>query len=111
MLPVALRTMMFRKLYWVTEEVDRAGSSHVLGVFTSIPNLVRHGLAHGVDLDHLRLTLTKLDCDDGPIASWFGASFGRLDQDLAQFVAQDDFTADQCKSLVQAIEMKRHAVA
>lgn len=102
--------MMFRKLYWVTEEVDPAGSSRILGVFTSIPNLLRHGLTPKVDIDRLRLTLTKLDCDDGPLASWSGKGFNRLEQDLDQFVSQDEFSAEQAKTLVQTIDLRRHAV-
>jgi hypothetical protein len=103
--------MMFRKLYWVTEALDRSGSSYVLGVFTSIPNLIRHGLAGRIDLDRFRLTLTKLDSEDGPVASWYGASFAELDRDLAQFSAQDEFSEDNRKALVAAIESKHQAVA
>jgi hypothetical protein len=103
--------MMFRKLYWVTERVDRTGEGRVLGVFTSIPNLIRHGLECEIDLRHLRLTLTKLDCGDGPIASWFGPTFACLERDLAQFVATDDFSSDQCMALVDLIEAKRNPTA
>ena len=91
--------MMFRKLYWVTETVDPAGDSRVLGVFTSIPNLVKSGLSGCVDLDHLRLTLTKLDCCEGPVATWSAQTFHRLESDLAHFVATEEFTAEQCQSL------------
>lgn len=99
--------MMFRKLYWVTERVDRTGEGRVLGVFTSIPNLIRHGLESETDLRHLRLTLTKLDSSDGAIASWFGPTFACMERDLAQFVATDEFSSEQCKALVEAIEVKR----
>src|SRR5579871_3078489 len=91
--------MMFRKLYWVTECVDASGNSHLLGVFTSIPNLLRQGLGDCVNLANLRLTLTRLDCCDGPIASWDARSFDRLDSDLAQFVSTDEFSQEHCQAL------------
>lgn len=79
----------------------------MLGVFTSIPNLIRHGLESEVDLRHLRLTLTKLDSSDGAVASWFGPTFACLERDLTQFVETDEFSGEQCKALVAAIDSKR----
>jgi hypothetical protein len=98
------KTMMFRKLYWVTEQVPGNSTSQVLGVYTSIPNLIRHGLSSDLDLDRIRLSLTKLDCDDGVVANWQGRSFGRLRDDLRSFIESEDFTEDQVKALVDKIE-------
>ncbi|HWD41087.1 MAG TPA: hypothetical protein VG944_19725 [Fimbriimonas sp.] len=95
---------MFRKLYWVTEEVSPLGSSHVLGVFTSIPNLLKGGMPVDPDLSRFRLTLTKLDCEQGPLASWTGSMFHRLGADLVQFVATEEISEEQRLALAQAIE-------
>ena len=102
--------MMFRKLYWVTEELRSDGSSAVTGVYTSIPNLIRHGLGKVHDAACLRLSLTKLDSDDGPIAAWAGDMFGRLSADLVQFVATEDITEDQRNSLVETVDSLRSAL-
>ncbi len=102
---------MFRKLYWVTEAVDSRGSCRLIGVYTSIPNLIKHGLGAGVDLRSLRLSLTKLDCSDGPLSSWAGPSFSRLAQDVDQFVASGEFSAEQCQALAAVIEAMKEAAA
>src|SRR5438105_1923720 len=94
--------MMFRKLYWVTEQVEPNGKSHVTGVFTSIPNLVREGFACN-QLGLLRLTLTKLDCESGALGRWTAPHFDGLEERLAEFVRTDEFTAEQCKALVLAL--------
>jgi hypothetical protein len=100
---------MFRKLYWVTEQVKPDGSSRVTGVFTSIPNLVKEGLACN-ELGCLRLTLTKLDSENGPIGSWSAPNFGGIKETLADCVRSDDFSADQCESLVAALTDEKAGV-
>jgi hypothetical protein len=92
--------MMFRKLYWVTESVDCDGSSRVTGVYTSIPHLIKNGFGQCVDLDCLRLSLTKLDCCNGSVAAWSRENFSRLEADLTHFVATEEFTPEHCKDLV-----------
>jgi hypothetical protein len=94
---------MFRKLYWVTEQVQPDGKSHVTGVFTSIPNLVKEGFACN-ELGRLRLTLTKLDSEDGALGRWTAPNFSGLEERLSEFVATDEFTRDHCESLVAALE-------
>jgi len=95
--------MMFRKLYWVTEGVDQDGATHILGVYTSIPTLVRNGFHATVDLARTRLSLTRLDCEDGILASWLGSDFNRIRSDLQQFVDTDDFNAEQADALWHAV--------
>jgi hypothetical protein len=95
--------MMFRKLYWVTEGVDAESSSHILGVYTSIPTLIRNGFSADTDPSRTRLSLTRLDCDDGILATWIGEEYQRLRGDLQQFVDSDDFTADQAEALYHAV--------
>lgn len=100
---------MFRKLYWVTEQVLPNGNSSVTGVFTSIPNLVKEGLACN-DPAHLRLTLTKLDCEDGALGRWMGPDFDGLQTRLQEFVQTEEFSADQCDSLVATLAQNKAGV-
>ena len=98
--------MMFRKLYWVTEQIEPNGSSNVTGVYTSIPDLIRHGLRW---TDHngggeFRLTLTKLDCVKSPLGVWTSPTFDGLEDSLQEFVRTDEFSQDHCKSLVEELE-------
>ena len=90
---------MFRKLYWVTEQLSNEGRSQVMGIYTSIPDLLRHGLRNA-DLERTRLTLSKLDSPDSPIGSWTARDFSRIQETLQEFVRTDEFSADQCQSLV-----------
>jgi hypothetical protein len=93
---------LFRKLYWVTEEFDSNGQSHVGGVYTSIPHLVRHGLrSHGTT--PIRLTLTKLDADSEALGCWESPLFSGLERDLQKFIQTDEFSADQCQMLLETV--------
>jgi len=93
---------MFRKLYWVTEQVKPDGGSHVTGVFTSIPNLVKEGLACN-HVSTMRLTLTKLDCVSGALGTWIGPRFDGLSNGLVEFVQTEEFTAEHCELLVDTL--------
>jgi hypothetical protein len=101
---------MFRKLYWVTEHVDETGASQIGGVYTSIPDLIRHGLKHPSD-HSLRLTLTKLDCDSRALGSWQSPNFEGLFESLQQYIETDEFSVDQCKALMKAIAEDRDSAA
>lgn len=94
---------MFRRLYWVTEECEPNGSC-VTGVYTSIPDLIKHGL-RWVDgpRTKLRLTLCKLDCAREPLGTFEGPDFKGLEERLADFVKTDEFSQDECKALVEAL--------
>ena len=96
------KTTMFRRLYWVTEQVGANGESKVTGVYTSIPNLLREGFACN-DLGNLRLTLMKLDSENGALGSWTGPTFEGLDSSITEFVKTDEFTAEHCETLVGAL--------
>ncbi len=102
--------MMFRKLYWVTEEVDPLGASHVAGVFTSIPHLVQNGLSDSRRGSKLRLTLTKLDCEEAQLGSWLEPNFNDLEDRLHDFVLTEEFTSEQCHMLLDALQ-RRGAVS
>ncbi|HVL39322.1 MAG TPA: hypothetical protein VM328_08015 [Fimbriimonadaceae bacterium] len=97
--------MMFRRLYWVTEQLDEQGCSTVTGVYTSIPDLVRHGLRYVNDLPQggFRLNLVKLDCTKKPLGIWESPRFEGLADRLSEYVATDEFSQDQCNMLVEAL--------
>lgn len=105
------KTMMFRKLYWVAEDIDATGSSQVRGVFTSVPNLLRNCLERGVDLSEIRLSLTRLDCGNAVIASWSGKQFAQMPRDLVQFVETEDLTEEQRQSISRWIDSRLHVAA
>jgi hypothetical protein len=102
---------MFRKLYWVTEHVLPSGESKVLGVYTSIPDLVRHGLQRPPQGGKLRLTLTKLDTDQEPIGCWCEPDFSGLDERLQEFVQTEEFSQDHCAALGDALRRACQAPA
>jgi len=93
---------MFRRVYWVVEHIYADGRSQVHGVYTSIPNLIRHGLKvpDGVAM---RLTLTKLDGDDEPFGIWMEPQFEEMIRQLDKFVKTEEFSAEQCHSLAEAL--------
>lgn len=91
--------MMFRRLYWVVEEVESTGRSQVTGVYTSIQDLIKHGLAHVDSGNEIRLTLTKLDSNKPPLGCWTSPRFENLEADMEEYVSTDEFTADSCKAL------------
>lgn len=95
--------MMFRKLYWVTEQVDTAGRSRVTGVYTSIPDLIRKGLHTQGRTSALRLTLAKLDSEQEPLGSWTSPRYEGLDRCLDEFVLTDEFSKEQCNALLDAL--------
>ncbi len=91
--------MMFRRLYWVVEEVEGTGQSQVTGVYTSIQDLIKHGLGC-VDVgNEIRLTLTKLDSSKPPLGCWSSPRFDSLEGDMRPYIETDEFTEDQCKAL------------
>jgi hypothetical protein len=93
---------MFRRLNWVSEHIFENGSSSVLGVYTSIPDLVRYGLRFP-ESGRLRLTLTKLDSAGEPFGTWTTNNFENIGNDLQPFVKTEEFTAEQVKNLADAL--------
>jgi hypothetical protein len=92
--------MMFRKLYWVTELVDPIGNSRVSGVYTSIPELIRHGLSSKNGDCRVRLTLAKLDSEKEPFGVWCEPDFSGLADRLTEFIETDEFSSEHCHMLV-----------
>jgi len=102
---------MFRRLYWVTEQVDPMGRSRVGGVYTSIPDLIHHGLVNQGQNETLRITLTKLDSDKEPFGTWSEPYFEGLETRLEEFIRTDEFSAEHCKALVDALRKRTKAAA
>ena len=98
--------MMFRKLYWVSETVAADLSSNVVGVYTSIPDLIEHGLRSRPG-ETLRLTLTKLDSTREPFGVWSESHPDALVAELQPFVQTEEFTAESVLSLVAALKTAR----
>ncbi len=93
---------MFRRLYWVSEQVFTDGTSKVNGVYTSIPDLIRYGLQYA-EGGHLRLTLTKLDSSSEPLGTWVSPQFDGLETAMDQYVRTEEFSSEQVKSLVASL--------
>lgn len=93
---------MFRKLYWVSEQVFPDGTSTVIGVYTSIPDLVHYGLRFP-DTGQLRLTLTKLDSNQQPLGCWLSPNFEGLETAMGPYLKTEEFTNDHVKLLVKSL--------
>jgi hypothetical protein len=93
---------MFRRLYWVSEQVFQDGTSSVNGVYTSIPDLVRYGL-RSPESGHLRLTLTKLDSDKEPLGVWISPEYGGLFESMQPYIKTEEFSVEQVNSLIAAL--------
>ena len=91
---------MFRKLYWVTEHLQENGTSKVAGIFTSIPDLMRIGLATETPI---RLTLAKLDSPSAPFGTWIGPEYDGLEAKLEEFIQTDEFSREHCQALMKAL--------
>lgn len=95
---------MFRKLYWVTEQVGSHGKSRVSGVYTSIPELIRHGLNCADDDSRLRLTLAQLNSEQDPLGVWCEPDFTGIADRLEEFIKTDEFTSEHCHMLVEHLD-------
>ncbi len=91
---------MFRRLYWVSEQVYSDGTSSVNGVYTSIPDLVHYGLRFP-EQGQLRLTLTKLDSNQEPLGCWLSPNFDGLETAMGPYMKTEEFSVDQVKLLMQ----------
>jgi hypothetical protein len=98
------RTMMFRKLYWVTEEMSK-NNSHVTGVYTSIPDLINHGLRWmNGSADGFRISLVKLDSEKEPLGTFQSPSFEGLETRLQDFIRTEEFTEEETLTLREALD-------
>jgi hypothetical protein len=93
---------MFRKLYWVSEQVYNDGTSSVNGVYTSIPDLVHYGLRFP-DTGQLRLTLTKLDSNQQPLGCWLSPNYDGLESAMTPYLKTEEFTNEHVKLLINSL--------
>ncbi|CAN1491120.1 hypothetical protein MCEMSE15_00199 [Fimbriimonadaceae bacterium] len=96
---------MFRRLYWVSEIVESNGQSKVIGVYTSIPDLIEVGLGHREPTQQLRLGLYKLDSDKGPFGIWTSPNFEGMEATLQSFVSTDEISSEHVAMLVSAVAL------
>ncbi len=96
----------FRRIYWVTEQLDEHGYSEVTGIYTSIPDLVEIGLAPKAFCNKtagLRITLCALDSQDAPLASFTSPAFGNVTEALRPLVDSGELTAEEVAQLADAL--------
>lgn len=96
--------MKFRKLYWVTEQIDANGQSEVIGVYTSIYDLTSKGLRWDDEVsrrDGFRVSLVKLDSNAKPFGTWEGPEFSGFVEDLQPFVDTGEFDAPAIEKLFE----------
>jgi len=97
--------MMFRKLYWVTEQTDPQGVFRATGVYTSITDLIDEGLRWLEPAGSMfKISLVKLDSRGDVLGSWAGPQFEGLDDRIQEFVATGEFALDECQNLRTALD-------
>jgi hypothetical protein len=101
--------MRFRRIYWVTEQLDEGGHSEVTGVFTSIPDLIDLGL--GVrdiseKTSRFRISLCELDSKDMPLLTLESPGFDDFHQKLEPFLNTGEFSREELNSLADALQAK-----
>lgn len=96
---------MFRRLYWIAEQVGNDGRSRTTGVYTSIQDLVHHGLGWCEDIDgcNLRLTLVKPDVFNKPLGTWMSPAFDGLESDIRGFVASQEYSEEEVNLLITSL--------
>jgi hypothetical protein len=105
--------MMFRRLYWVAEQLDQKGCSKVTGVYTSIQDLIQKGLHWCADVDgqSYRLTLVKPDSFNSPLGVWQSPSFEGLANALQEFVETNEYSQEECMMLQNELNQFMHQEA
>lgn len=95
---------MFRRLYWIVEQIGEDSSSRVTGVYTSIQDLVNKGLKWSENLvvNHVRITLMKPDTFDKALGSWKDSEFGSLRNDLEAYIQSHEYSEEEVDLLCQA---------
>ena len=103
---------MFRRLYWIVEQVNATGTSQVTGIYTSIQDLLNTGLQWAEGMDHrIRLSLWKPDCFGTPLGVWNPDSLGNLSDDLQAYIATNEYTPSEVMDLVSHIDQFLKAAA
>jgi hypothetical protein len=98
--------MMFRRIYWVIERVEKDGSSRVAGIYTSIPDLVDHGFRNRDPLrdgQSIRLSQVQLNRSDEPLGQWTQHTWGDIAQELEPFVESGEYSPEECLFLQDSL--------
>jgi len=98
--------MRFRRIYWVTEQFSKDGTSEVAGVFTSVHDLVETGIApyKAGDYKHgFRITLCELDCACPPLHSFKAPAFADVEQELRPLVEHGEISREEIAQLCEAL--------
>lgn len=95
--------MVFRKIYWVAEEVQN-GASELKGVFTSVSDLHDKFVAPHSG-QSLKLSLVKLDSPEGVLGTWSSPDFSGLEDDLKEYIGTGEFHQEECERLVRTLRM------
>lgn len=99
--------MKFRKIYWVTEQLESSGASHVAGVYTSVADLVSRGVAYRDTVPGdagFRLTLVQLDSTRAPLGSWSTPGFAGLEEAWEEYIGTGELTLSELESLRAALD-------
>jgi hypothetical protein len=103
--------MRFRRIYWVTEQIDGDGMSEVTGVFTSIPDLVDTGL--GIrDISGkkaaFRVTLCELDSRMEPLMRFQSPDFTGFEADVRPILETGEMSLEEYNTLLDALKLYRN---
>ena len=98
--------MKFRRIYWVTEQIDEDGTSQVGCVNTSIPELMDKGLRWDEQIpgrSGFRISLVKLDSMAKPLGTWAAPEFAGLDESLKEYIGTGEFNEGDCLQVVDSL--------
>lgn len=101
------KIMRFRRIYWVTEQIDSDGMSHVTGVFTSVHDLVENGVGLRDISDKqsgYRISLVELDSKEMPLCVFCSPDFGDVESALQPFVESGEMTAEEVARIREALK-------
>lgn len=96
--------MRFRRIYWTLEQFNGDGSDDVVGIYTSIHDLVECGLPMTRDAANgYRFTLCELDCACLPIASFRSPDFDGIDDLLNPLIQNGEISKEEFAELRAAV--------
>lgn len=101
--------MRFRRIYWVTEQIDGQGRSEVTGVFTSVPDLIDIGLGVREISEKragFRVSLCELDCKDMPLLTLESPGFEGFEAKLTPFMQTGEISREEYNSLADALQAR-----
>lgn len=97
--------MIFRRVYWVVEQLGDRGSE-VAGVYTSIPDLLENGL-RSVSGATIRVSAFELDKARGALCTWRTDSKHEAAEAFELLVEAGDFTHEEIARLCDALKQNQ----